>query len=450
MFKKFVLTLVITALPTLIFAQKQLTLSEAVGMALQKNTTLKAAENNLGNNEAALQSAYGGILPSVNANAGWSWSRTDIGEKDITTPGGASATLPSTTIESRNWNAGVSATTTLYDGLSVFKNYDRAKNQLKTAQFEIERLKQDVAFSTINKYYDLIKLQELILVREDNLKWNQQNLEVITERNRLGAVTLADLYTAQVKVGNAELLVLQAQNEFAAKKNDFLFYLGLESDVDYTIADPTMESLEKDPSVIKQALNLNLDEYVTTALENRADYQSAKLRLDAAMMGVDIAGSGYLPRLTNTISYGGAGSNPGDILDNRTLSVGLNLSIPLFSGWSTTEQVQRAEIATMNSKIDMNDKRREIINSLEKTFLNLQAAAKQLEVTKKNIVAASETRRIEEEKYRLGATTLVNLLIANTDFLNARNDFINAAYLFRTLEKEIKYNIGTLNASSLE
>ena len=71
-------------------------------------------------------------------------------------------------------------------------------------------------------YYGVISTRELVKVREENVKFNEKLLETIKERNRLGSIPIADVYTQQVSVGNAQLLLIQAENNYVNTKNNLL------------------------------------------------------------------------------------------------------------------------------------------------------------------------------------------------------------------------------------
>jgi len=94
----------------------------------------------------------------------------------------------------------------------------RSKKDFDAAKLDLQRLKQDIVFQTITFYYNVIISKQLLQVREDDLKWNKRNLETVTESNKLGAVTLADVYAQQVKTGNSELNLIQAKNILRLQK----------------------------------------------------------------------------------------------------------------------------------------------------------------------------------------------------------------------------------------
>ena len=135
----------------------------------------------------------------------------------------------------------------------------------------------------------------------------------------------------------------------------------------------------------------------------------------------------------------------GDIFDSHNFFAGLTLSIPIFSGFSVNNAVQIAEVNAMNSEIEVKDTERFIKQNLQKSFLDLEAAKKLLVVTEKNVKAAEENLKIEQEKYNLGAGKLLDVLIANTAFQNAQTNYINAQFFYIRTSEELQYNLGVLD-----
>lgn len=431
------------------FGQSTLSLDQAIKIALQRNTTLKKAENNLNSSESGLKAAYGNFLPSLSANSGWNWNRSEDNGGTINI-GGAVIPVPASTTENRNYSASVNANWTLFDGLSNLSTLSQSKDNLESAKLQLENLKQNIVFQTISLYYAVINNEQLMKVQEDNLKWNQRNLETITERNKLGAVTIADVYSQQVKTGNAELALIQAKNNFETAKSNLLSYLALDVLQDYTF-DQALTDREK--TILEKDLSSDYNDLtglVAKALTKRPDYKSALLDLDGAEEGITIAKAGHLPRLTNSISYSLRSNKINELFDSRTYTVGMNLSIPIFSGWSVSNRVQIAEVNAMNSQINLNDLERKIKQDIQKTYLDLQAAQKSLDVNKRNVTAAEQNRKVEEERYSLGSSTLLNVLIANSDYTTARTSFISAQFSYIQLSEQLKYLLGELEYKKYE
>ncbi len=437
------------------YGQKVLTLNEAINIALQRNTTLKKAMNNIEANKSSVKSAYGNFLPSLGASASWGWTRNKQKAGGSYTFNGITINQPDTTItsDSRSYSASVGGNLTLFDGLSDFANLNQSKQQLQSAQLSLENLKQNIVFQTMNLYYTVVNDQQLLSVQEDNVKWNNRNLETITERNKLGAVTLADVYSAQVQNGNAQLGLIQAKNNYENAKSNLLYYLGLNVFEKYSFAD-SLTSQEEE--VLKTNLTdeyKNLTDLVNKALDNRPDYKSAMINVQSAEEGVTMAFSGHLPRLTGSYDYylhSNVLHSLSDLSNSQTYSLGLTLSIPIFSGFNVENQVEQAKVNVMNKQVDLEDLRRTINQNIQTTYLNLQAAETGLEVSKSNVKAGSENLKIAQEKYALGSGTLLDLLTANYNYTNARTSYINSEFQYIVLNEQLKYYLGVLNYKKYE
>jgi outer membrane protein len=108
------------------------------------------------------------------------------------------------------------------------------------------------------------------------------------------------------------------------------------------------------------------------------------------------------------------------------------------------------QVNVENRQVELNDLRRSIRLNIQTTFRDLQASEKALEVSRRNIEAAEENRRIEQEKYALGSGTILNVLIANSEYQNAQTIYINAQFDYLTLSEQLKYLVGTLDYKKYE
>jgi len=432
------------------FAQEELTLQKAIQIALHKNSSLQKNENNISSFESNVQTAYGNFLPTLGVGASWDWTRSDVSGFGTVVVGGVQVPSIATTSQSRNYQWNVNTNWTLFDGLSNFANLSKSKNDLESAEFSLQRLKQDIVFQTTSLYYDVVNKQEQVKVNEDNLKWNKKNLETIKERNKLGAATLADVYQQQVATGNAELELVRTRNSMEVAKSNLLFYLGLDVLKEYVFSD-TLTAKEK--KILKSDLlkdYQDLSVLVSQALNHRLDYKSAQLNLNSAKDAVTIAQSGHFPRLSANGFYTWRGNNISDIDKSKTLSFGLSLNVPIFSGWSVSNRVQFAEVDVKNKEVDLRDLERDIKRQIQTNYLDLQAAQKALLVSQNNVSAASENLKIEQEKYSLGAGKLLDVLIANSNYTKALSDLINAQFAYVVLSEKLKYYLGILDYSGYE
>ncbi len=430
------------------FGQKVLTLNEAINIALQRNTMLQKATNNLQVSQSNVKVAYGNFLPSISAGGSWGWNRTVSSGGSYVNNG--IVNYYSSTSDSRSYGADAGWSLDLFDGLSNFATLAQSKKQLESARLQLKNLKQNTVFQTMSYYYTVVNDQQLMGVKEDNLKWNKRNLETVTERNKLGAITIADVYAAQVQEGNAQLDLITARNNFETAKSNLLYFLGLNVLENYTFSDSLTE---QELSILKTDVSTeyhNISQLVEQALSNRSDYKSALLDYQSAEDGITIARSGHFPKLTNSVSVDSRVNNLSDLFKSRTYSVGLNLNIPIFSGFSVENRVEQAEVNAMNKQVDLDDLTRQIKQSVQTTYLNLQAAEQGLQVSNNTVKSSDENLKITQEKYALGSGTLLDVLTASYNYTNSRTNYINAQFQYIVLNGQLKYYLGILNYKQYE
>jgi outer membrane protein len=427
-----------------IYGQKTLTLNEAIKIALQRNPNLIKGMNSLEYSKSSVKSAYGDLLPNLSASGSWSWDKVvDEGGEQVSYLG-ETVTTPATETDTRNYSLSVGGSVTLFDGLSNYARISQAENDLESSEFSLDKLRQDIVYSTTLYYNAVVSSEELVKVREDNVKFNEKLLETIRERNKLGSIPIADVYTQQVSVGNAQLLLIQAQNSFETSKNNFLNYLALDIFEEYTLVDPYKNEVEsEDESFLKD--HSNIESLVAEALENRLDYKSQLLEVKSADKSRTIAFSGMLPSLTGRYGYGTSGTKPGSLFERDVYSAGLTLSLPIFSNWNTEENMQLAEVSYKNAQEDLASLERTIKIEVKESYLNLVAAIKQLEVTNSNVIAARENRRVNNERYNLGSGTILDVLQSDKDYTQALTDNISSKFNYSQNRDRLMNVLGKLD-----
>lgn len=155
-----------------------------------------------------------------------------------------------------------------------------------------------------------------------------------------------------------------------------------------------------------------------------------------------IAKSGHYPTLSLGGSYGIGGDNFSTISDTKSWSVGLTLSVPIFSGFQTSTQVQTSQLNYELADQSLDQAKRQVAKEIRNALLNLETAWKRNEVAKKSVVSATEDRRIAQERYNLGANTLLDLLVATSNYTKALSDKVNASYDFLYAKQLFKVAIG--------
>ncbi|HLF15445.1 MAG TPA: TolC family protein [Bacteroidota bacterium] len=424
---------------------KVLTLDAAVQLALERNVQVIQARNRLEGSHAQTRAAYGGLLPTLSASGSFS-RQQQWQEGGVTLINGVPYQYPPGFSANNNYNAGIRSSLTLFDGFANTSDISRAQANASSSQFSVRRTEQTVIIQTHVLFLGIARAYQLLGVADDNLKRSRRQLERITESNKVGAVALADVYRQRVQAGNDELAVIQAQSNYESSKADLIAYLGVEYDEKAWIIDVSQAPTDIDTTEFGELNHRydNFDNLVATGVEQRPDHQATGEALNAASSSVTIARAGHLPTVSAGGSYGYSNPKLDKLTDNRSLSLNLSVSLPIFNGFGTSNAVEQARIQEMNAREDMEQSKRQIAVDVRKALLNLEQAEKRLIVTKTSVFSAEMDRKIAEEKYNLGAGTLLDMLVATANYTNAVSGKVNSIFDFLLAKKSMEYALGSI------
>ncbi len=426
--KRLLILVAILSMSVSMYAQRKLTLEESIAIALNKNVALIKQKNNLETSKENVKASYGNLLPSLNVSSGFNWNYSKI-SSTIMDFFGQPQEFNRTT-QSRGYSMGASSSITLFDGLSTWARIYQSEDNLEQAKLSIEKAKQDIVYSTSDYFYSIISGQEAIKVSEENLNYNKKMLEQIVEKNKLGSAALADVYTWQYNVGNAELNLITAKNNLEKAKLTFLNYLSLSVMEEYEFVSPNPTELSPGTDVD------NINTLINEALATRNDYKAQLLTLSSVKRGVTSAFSGYLPRLGASGSFGTNSTDPSLLFKNQSFSFGLNLSWSIFSNFSTELSLQQAQVNVLNAEEDTRALERQVKIDVKQAILDYQAARKSYDVAMANLKSAEESKKINVEKYNNGAATILDVMNSDNAYLSAAYGKINQQFqLYRTKDR---------------
>ncbi|MBN1447762.1 MAG: TolC family protein, partial [Bacteroidetes bacterium] len=207
-------------------AASQYTLEQCIELGLKHNLEMLRARNDIDRSQTYRREAVGAFLPSVSARG--SWTRYD--EDQIGFRGDGFYT-------SRNaFSYNVQAGLTLFDGMRNFNTADQSLLNMEASEQGLLRTREDVVFRVQQMYFNVLRAEQLTRVAESNLERSRGQLERIREMHAVGSVPQADVYRQQVVVGNDELSVIEARNNFQNAVVDFQALLGIEPSLTFTLA----------------------------------------------------------------------------------------------------------------------------------------------------------------------------------------------------------------------
>ena len=193
------------------------------------------------------------------------------------------------------------------------------------------------------------------------------------------------------------------------------------------------------------AIAVSSDELISIAEAGPAVRQ-AQMQLAAAKQSSRAAKTDYLPTLSVSWGLSYAGADPAFRFTGdprlRNLSTSLNVSLPIFNGFTREQQVVTARVAQENAEATFRDSRLIQRQQMTQQLGAFRTAEAQIEIQLASVQAGEEDLRVQQERYNLGASTLLDLLTSQTTLDVARQALIQARLDARTAKAQIEQLIG--------
>ena len=415
---------------------RTITFNEAVRIALERNVTLKRAQNNLQLQAVNVTSARADFLPNLNLSS--SASRNWGLSFDLT-----SGSLVQTANDgvSLRANTGVN----LFNGFGDVASLNQARIIMESNEYDFDRTRQAVVFNVIQTYLQVVLDREQISILQEDLESQNQQLARIEEFTNVGARPISDLYQQQAQQANSELQLLEAERASQISETRLIQVLQLDPLATYDFQAPDAE----DFSLVPQSYSPV--DLLQSAFEQRADLRAQEANIDAAREGIRIARSSLYPSLSLSGSFGTNFTSQRDdsfasqLGDNRSESVGFSLQVPIFNRLQTKTNVERARVQYDNAFLDLQNLQQTVAVEVRQAYLDYQSAVKRLDVTEKQLRASGQALQVEQERYDVGASTLVELTQARVTFVQASSNRAQAIFQFQFQNKLIEYYQGVLD-----
>lgn len=182
------------------------------------------------------------------------------------------------------------------------------------------------------------------------------------------------------------------------------------------------------------------------ALIRNPEIQQRIQELRGTELGVSIARSAYLPRINASLSYNRGREEInrvyGQLDKNYQVGVSTSLTYNLFDGFSKRANLNRATASMLAAKEELEQVQRTITLEVQKAFFDMDQARQVTGINRENIASAEEDLRLAEERYWVGAGTLLEVIDAQVSLTRAKVNRVQAEYDLRISEAKLEYAMG--------
>lgn len=339
----------------------------------------------------------------------------------------------------RSASAGVQLTQTLFDW-GRFAGLEKGRQATLIADDQLKNAEQELILRTAQAYFD-------VLLAEDTLEFTRaakdayaKQLEQAKKSFEVGSATITDTYEAQASYDSAVASELAAINDLEVKRHKLTLQAGVDTS-------------RLDPLKAKVALDLpspaDIPSWVRQSEDGSYPLAIRRKQLIVAQKEVDASLSGHLPSVSLVAGYNDRTTTQLASVDTRGGSIGVQITLPIFSGGLTQSKVREAKALEEQARQDLEDTRRQVEQATRTAYLGVTSGAAQ--VTAREQVLASSKSQLDATRLgrEVGVRTSVDLLNAERKVYESRRDLAQARYQYLMARLQLAAAVGQLNQEVL-
>ena len=402
-------------------AQRQYTLLECIDIALENNRNIKQQELGRQQREIAYSQARADLLPNLNASAGQNF----VFGRSI----GLDNVYQNTNSSQTSFNIG--GDITLFDGMRMKHNIDARKADMYASEADLEKMRDDIILSVSTAFLQALLNQELLRIAENQLETTEANLQRQDQLVKSGKMARGELYELEAQQAREELNRVQAESNLKLALLDLAQVMELEEFNQFDIVAPSAETL------INETPLLSSRDVYESALVNRPEIRGMRYRLESSENELLMAKSGYYPSLSFGANMGtgyyhmsGRDNDPfsSQLRNNMSNSLGFSLRIPIFNRFQVRNNVRGAQLAIVNTQLEMDKTKIELRKQIEQSYFNAIGSRSRWEAAEKSVAASQEAYRFAEEKYESGRANAYELFLAKNNLTQVLGEEAQAKY----------------------
>ncbi len=436
-----------------------LTLQDCIDLALQRSTSLLISEERRYIAAKDVTGAKGAFLPDLSLSHRWNKSeRTDFdvdqyeysnqpfytfdsaGDSTLWLRQVAMQTgLDDETIRSTYKDLSGTASLNLFAGFRKFADLGSAKSSLRAAEASRDYTRELVVEDVITAYFNLLRYVRLLEVAIDTRDKAAKELERTETYFRLGSAAKSDVLQQRVRLENTRLDVVVADNTVKKAFADLAFVMNR----------PLASPFRVDFSVLDTDYQVeDVDLLYREALERRLDLASNEYNLDARNKQVTSASSNLLPRIDLQVSHTRyTNDSPykfGSQKSSNT-SWGYSVSWNIFDRMQTLTSRSKAKANARIAEYELEQARLNAQVEIRQLFNTMVEARERAKVSRETIKQSKEELRLAQERFRVGAGTTLDIIVAQANLANSRAQEVQAMCDFLIGQAKMDRAVGRIS-----
>ncbi|HKZ65545.1 MAG TPA: TolC family protein [Chitinophagaceae bacterium] len=411
------------------YAQRMLTLEEAIATALQNNYDIQISKND--SMVAALDYSYrnAAFLPVLNGLAGTTWNSNN--QRQTLADG---SKREQKNIRSHNTSASLELDWVLFDGLKMFATRDKAAEYIQLGSLGIKNQVVNSIAGVISTYYNIARQKQQLKAVEEQITLNEERVRLSQYKLDIGTGAKPDVLQSKVDLNEQKALKLEQLTLIEQLKEQLNQAMNTSSGTSFEVSD----SIPLNTGIGLGDIQIDIEKTNPLLL-------IAKKNIDIAGLTLKETKADRLPVVSFNSAYNFSRTdnkkviNPFSPLFNQSngFNYGFTANIPIFNRFNTKRLIRQAQLDIQYQQLVFENQQSLINLDVITAFKNYELQKKALALEEENILLARENVDIVFQTYKLGAATLVQLREAQNSLEEANNRLIAARYATKLAETEL-------------
>ena len=412
-----------------VFAQevKTWTLNDCIRYALEQNIQLQQNRLSLEESKVDVKTAKAALFPSLSFSTGHNMTSRPYQETSSMVSG--TEIISSSNKTSYTGSYGLNAQWTVWNGGQRLNTIKQQKLNKETAELTVNEQENTLQEEITKLYVQILYADESVRINEGSLELSKAQYERGKELLAAGDISKSELAQLESQVSNDNYQLVTAQTSLENYKLQLKQLLELDGDREFTLAIP-----ELDETNVLSPLPAKADFY-DTALALRPEIQSSRLNIQSADLSISMAKAGYLPNVSLTAGIGTNHTTGSDFTFSEQVkrgwnnSIGLSVSLPIFSNRETKSAAEKAKIQRESRQLDLTNAQKELYRTIETMWLDASSAQQQFVAADAKLKSSQSSYELVNEQFKLGMKNTVELLTEKNNLMSAQQERVQAKYM---------------------
>jgi outer membrane protein len=407
-----------------------LTLARAIEIGLKNHPNISAGLYTVRANEARTGQAKANYYPQINLSEQYSRiGPVSSGSSTVVGSTGQSSAASSSGDPFDQYTSSAGLSQMVFDFGKTGSQVRIQSLNTDSARSDLSNTMDQVVFTVKQAYYDLLQAEQNRDVTKDIVKQFQDHLRQAQGFFESGRSPKFDVTKATVDLGNARLNLIKAENQVRLVRVTLNNAMGLPSAPDYALQD----------TLALTKFDLTFENALSRAYLQRSDLRSIVARREAARESINLAQKGYLPTFSGSANYFYTGTA---FPLNHGWNMGVNMTLPFFSGFATTYQVAEARSNVDVLTAQERSLKQDILLQAQQGFLNLRQAEESLSTAELLVKQAEENLGLANGRYRAGVGNPIEVTDSVAAVSTAKQAYIAALHDYKVATATIEKAIG--------